>query len=111
MEQSGRLHISTVRNNGKLIGYFFNILIPESLHYTQISQAGQDIYYIDPGDNPVTLVDRYRKLARFVEGRLKEIGIKQHFTTTKLHSDLGKLWEKLGYTEIERRFSKLLMEE
>ena len=105
------LHIVTVRDAniqkwafdpGKLIGYHVAMVLPH-LHYKNDLHAVTDIFFIHPG---------YRKgriginLFKFVERELKNRGVVKMCTSVKLHKDVGAIFERLGWTETERVFTK-----
>jgi GNAT superfamily N-acetyltransferase len=110
---SGILHIVTVRDAneqkwsydpGKLIGYHVSMIVPH-LHYKNDLHGMTDIFFIHPD---------YRKgrigieMFKFVEKSLKERGVVKLMTAVKLHKDIGAIFERLGWTEIERLYSKYI---
>lgn len=103
LEAAGILRIVTARKDGMLIGYFFTITTPASLHYSQ-PESYCDIYYIDCDDAPMARLSRYRDLFRFMLADLRSIGIKKALTGTKVHSDLGPIWRSLGWKDHETIF-------
>jgi GNAT superfamily N-acetyltransferase len=109
----GVLHIVTVRDAndqkwaydpGKLIGYHVGI-INSHLHYKNDLHGFTDIFFVHPD---------YRKgriginLFKFVEKSMKERGVVKLMTAVKLHMDVGKIFEHLGWTPTERLYSKVL---
>jgi GNAT superfamily N-acetyltransferase len=113
MENRGALHIVTVRDAniqtsawdaGKLVGYHVAI-INVHLHYKNDLHGFTDIFFIHPD---------YRKgrigidLFKFVEKSLKERGVVKIMTAVKMHKDVGLIFERLGWTETERLFSKYI---
>jgi N-acetylglutamate synthase-like GNAT family acetyltransferase len=102
LEESGQLSIVTVRDDGKLVGYHASLIRPH-LHYKSSLTAYVDMYFLHPD---------YRsgmagyKMFKFVEGVLKSQGVERIYSGTKLHKDMGKLFERLGYNETERLFVK-----
>lgn len=104
MAASRMLHVVTVRADGVLVGYHLAIIRPH-LHYKQSLSAFTDIYYVAP-EHRKGLVG-YR-LFQFVEQALKERGVQKMFTGTKLHLDMSRLFERLGWRETERLFTKVL---
>lgn len=102
LEDVGQLVIVTVRDDGKLIGYHFSLVRPH-LHYKSSLTAYVDMYFLHPD---------YRgglagfKMFKFVEEVLKERGVDRIYSGTKLHKDMGRLFERLGYNETERLFVK-----
>lgn len=102
LEGQGSLHVVTVRDNKKLVGYLVTF-VTRSLHYKETIYGAFDIYYLAPD---------YRKgtagVKLFSEGEkfLKEAGVMRLFAGTKRHKDMGRIFEWLGWNEIERSFTK-----
>lgn len=103
-DDSGALHIVTAREGGKIAGYHISI-VKTHLHYKNDLHGFTDVYYISP---------EYRqgwvgiKLFKYVEKTLKARGVKKLFTGTKLHLDMGPLFERMGWHETERLYTKVL---
>lgn len=104
LDEKNMLHIVTVRDSGKLVGYHCSLL-DTHLHYKSHVMALTDVYFLLPQYRRGTAGIR---LFQFVEQTLKERGITKMITATKLHQDKGRLLESLGWTEIERVYTKML---
>lgn len=104
IDQSGQLHVVTVRCDGKLIGYHTSIVRPH-LHYKSSLSAFTDMYFIHP-DYRKGMVGV--KLFKEVEKSLKQRGVQKMFTGTKLSLDMGRLFEHLGWKETERLYTKVI---
>ena len=106
LETAGVLHILTVRRDGRLIGYHFNLCYPH-LHYADVLCSFSDMFFLRP---------EYRKgwlgVKMFIENEkmLKTLGVKKMFVMTKVHIDVRKIMKRLNYTFIERIFSKWIGE-
>jgi len=104
LEAAGVLHVLTVRDQGRVVGYHVAVIRPH-LHYQQSLSAMTDLYYLHPD---------YRKgragvrLFQAFEASCKALGVEKLFTGTKLHLDLGRLFERLGWVETERLYTKYL---
>jgi GNAT superfamily N-acetyltransferase len=113
LADKGVLHIVTARDGniqksawdpGKLIGYHVGMIVPH-LHYKSTLHGITDIFFIHPD---------YRKgriginLFKYVEKSMKERGVVKLMTAVKLHLDVGAIFERLGWTPIERLYSKML---
>lgn len=104
IDASGSLHVVVARSEGRIVGYHLSIIRPH-LHYSQSLSAFTDIYFIVP---------EFRKgrtginLMKFTEKSLKARGVQKMFTGTKLHLDMGRLFEHLGWTETERLYTKVI---
>ena len=104
LEKAGQLLIVTMRADGALVGYHASFVRPH-LHYAKSLTAFTDLFYIHPdyrqGRNAWRLFTK-------VEDELKKLGVERMFASCKLSLDLLPLFTALGWTEIERNFSKLL---
>lgn len=106
MQDSGQLHIVTMRCAGELVGYHVTFVRPHP-HYKTTLHGFGDVYYLNPD---------YRKgghgikLFREVDRTLKARGVVKVFSATKIHNDLdiSVIFERLGWTFIEKVYSKLL---
>jgi N-acetylglutamate synthase-like GNAT family acetyltransferase len=104
LDESGALHIVTVRRQGLLIGYHVAI-ITTHLHYASTLHGITDVYYIAPEcRHGVTGM----RMFQAVERELKKHGVRKLFTATKLHLDQGPLFERIGYKPVERLYAKLI---
>jgi hypothetical protein len=102
-EKSGVLHIATIRDDGKLVGYFVSALMSH-LHYASVLCASTDMYFIKP---------EYRlrcgaALIKFVELCWKAKGVRKAYVSCKVHLDKQKLLEALGYTFSDKMFVRML---
>lgn len=106
LEESGMLKIFTARDGEQLIGYFV-VIVRRHIHYKDHLFAGNDILYLSP---------EYRKgrtgpdLIKFAEKYLKEDGVSVLVINTKVHRPFDSLLEWLGFSLIERTYSKYLKE-
>jgi GNAT superfamily N-acetyltransferase len=98
------LRIFTVRNEGKLIGYFIVICNPH-MHYSDHVYAMNDIIYIDPEYRGSTIAF---KLLRSVEKRLKQDGVSVLMINMKVHAPFDRLLEKLEFKNTERVYTKYI---
>lgn len=103
---SGMLKLFTCRDNGRLVGYAMFILSPNLHHKTKVT-AFEDIYF---------LKKEYRqgwvglKLLKYTEQCLTQLGVHQILFTTKLEHDHSKIFERLGYTDLEKVYYKIVKE-
>lgn len=111
LDLDGALHVVVARAAGAIVGYHLSILRPH-LHYRTSFTAFTDVYYVAP---------KYRKgmtgvkLFKFVEQTLRARGVQKMYSATKLHTsddgrdlNVGKLFERMGWKEIERVYAKVL---
>lgn len=89
----------------ELAGYFLAFVAP-GLHYRTCLTATMDILFILPAwrDKP-TLA---RKLLSAAERELAARGVQRVYLGSKLHKDVGRLFERLGYGPADMYYSKLL---
>lgn len=103
-ERLGQLHVVTARSAGAVVGYHISFVRPH-LHYSTSLTAFTDVYWLHPdfrkGRTGI-------KLFQHVEQTLRARGVQRMYTGTKLSLDMGRLFERLGWTEIERTFSKVI---
>lgn len=101
-EQQGGLHIVVARNEGRIIGYYVAFVNPH-LHYVHSLTALTDVYYVHPDFRKGrTGIDLFKEAER----TLKKRGVQRMFSGTKLHKDMGKLFEFLEWKETERLYAK-----
>jgi GNAT superfamily N-acetyltransferase len=101
---AGALHVVTARGPNGIVGYHITIVRPH-LHYVNDLHGFTDVYYISPEHRQGwTAV----KLFKAVERTLAARGVRKIFTGTKLSLDMGRLFERLGFHETERLYTKVL---
>lgn len=94
----------TVREDGRLVGYFVGFIAP-GLHYKTCLTCTMDIFYVLPEHRGA---GAGFFLFKTVEKELRRRGVRRLFAGSKLHKDASWLFEKLGYTEVERYYSAWL---
>lgn len=106
MDDSGILHVLTMRNGKRLVGYYIAFILPHT-HYSQAGiMAFTDIYFVSPeqrtGINGIQL---------FVEAEksLRERGVTKAYLSTKVHKDNGPIFERLGWKLSDKSYTKLLI--
>lgn len=109
---NGTLHVLTVRDDDKLVGYIFNIVSPH-LHYKTSLHAYIDMFWLDP---------RYRRgltglrMFRENEKHLRKCGVVRMVVSEKLHwlstreRRVRTLFRRLGLKAFEVAYTKLLVE-
>lgn len=104
LEKEGKVHVATVRDSGRLIGYHITFVGPH-YHYHSTLHGMVDLYYILP---------EYRKnkvgvgLFKFAEAALKKLGVVRIITGTKVHLPNDKLFASLGYTMTDTTWVKVI---
>ena len=103
---ANRLRILTVRKDGNLVGYHISKIL-RPWHYKSTLCAFVDAYY---------LAESHRKgfagvrMFKEAERDLASIGVKKMYSFCKLGHDHGRIFERLGYVESEREFTKVIGE-
>lgn len=105
LESAGVLHVLTMRADGKLVGYFFNLAYPH-LHYSDILCSFSDMFYIARGYRRGGW--GYIKMLLANEAMLRDIGVQKIFVMTKIHKSMVAVMKRLKYTAIEYINSKWL---
>ena len=106
MEDAGTLQIVTARVGGQLVGYFISFVLMHP-HYKEHSFAVNDILFVDMS---------YRRtlvgvgMFKYAEDKLKELGVSVIMVSMKTHAPFDHLCESLGYTNVERTYSKYIGE-
>jgi N-acetylglutamate synthase-like GNAT family acetyltransferase len=102
LEKSGLLLIVTARDGEKMVGYHVCIVRPH-LHYKHSLTAYADMYFVHPDYRQgMTGV----RMFKFLEAELRARGVERIYQGTKIHKDMGRLFERLGYKETERLYVK-----
>lgn len=102
-DDCGALHLTIARDrDGEMVGYVFALISPH-LHYRSTLCAFLDLYWLEPrvrkGWNGV-------KLFRAMESGLKDCGVRKIYGQTKVWQDASIIFQRLGWTEAERAFTK-----
>lgn len=101
LDTNGALHITTAREDGKLVGYAVYI-VGKNLHY-DVLMAESDVFFLLPA---------YRKgfaglrMLRSAERHLECIGVQRIVQRCKVAHDCGILFERMGYTNTEKVYVK-----
>jgi GNAT superfamily N-acetyltransferase len=105
MDEMCIVHLTTARYHGELVGYAV-YLLSNALHYKTLEVAEADMFWLAP---------EHRKgwagvhLIKCAEASLKDLGVHKVFNKVKLHADVGKVFEYLGHTAVERVYAKGLV--
>lgn len=104
LESIGALHITTARDNNKLIGYCVAIILP-NLHYRDHLYANNDVIYLDPeyrgGDTGY-------KMMRYAEQAYKNLGASVMMMHMKTYLPFVRLCEAMGMQHLEQLYSKYI---
>ena len=101
-DDAGQLLLVTLRENGRLVGYFIGFIAP-GFHYKTCLTLTMDIFWTHPdvrgGFSGV-------KLFRLVEKEAKRRGVHRMFYGSKMHKDASRLFEFLKMEPVEIYYSK-----
>lgn len=105
-EAMGEVIFVTLREAGRLVGYFIGFIAP-GLHYRTCLTCTMDIFYVHPDV-------RGRmggvRLFRAVKAELKRRGVQRWFVGSKTHADASRLFEALGFQKVETYYSMMVGE-
>jgi len=105
-ESTGKLLFVTLRERGRLAGYFVGIVAP-ALHYHGTLTAKMDLLYVVPehrgNDGGNILLDA-------VMAELKRRGVQLVWMGSKNHKPIEGLFESRGFTHEESYFAKWIGE-
>jgi GNAT superfamily N-acetyltransferase len=102
----GEIIFVAMRSAGQLVGYFVGFVSP-GLHYKTCLTCTMDIFYLHPdyrGQKGGFL------LFGTVKKELNRRGVQRWIVGSKLHKDVGALFERLGFEPIETYYSMMLGE-
>ncbi|MBO9377433.1 GNAT family N-acetyltransferase [Sphingomonas histidinilytica] len=103
-DAAGQIMVVTLREAGRLVGYFIGCLAP-GLHYRTCLTLQMDIFFVHP-DHRGHMGGV--KLFKAVEREARRRGVNRLMVASKLHRDSSRLFTALGYAPIETHFSKWL---
>lgn len=105
LQSAGLLVIVTARLDEELVGYCSHFIVP-NFHYRSLKVADNDIFWLAP-EHRVSRIGL--DLLRAAERECVKMGCNKILMKEKLHIPLGRLFEFLGYREIERLHAKTLI--
>ena len=105
-DRRGEVLFIAGREKGTIVGYFVGFIAP-GLHYRTCRTLTLDIFWIHPAHRGHGAGFH---LFKTVETEARRRGVQRMFVGSKLHRDASWLFEKLGYTEVERYYSVWLGE-
>lgn len=108
LENNGKLLFISVRteDTNTLIGYSIG-LIDYELHYKDCLGYQMDILYINPEYRDGNIGN---KLMAFLEEALRERKVRRVVMRSKLHKDIGLLFKRHKFKEVEMCYSKWIGE-
>ena len=106
MSDQDMLHMVTARQDGKIVGYHINFIIPH-MHYKQHLFAFNDILYLCPSLRKSSVALR---MFKYTEKNLKKLGVSVITVHMKVEFPFDRLCEYLGYSYTERLYTKYIGE-
>lgn len=106
LEQNDMLHIATVRDKGRLIGYCVSMLVT-NLHYSDHVYAINDVVYLDKdyrGSNVAY------DMIKFAESCYKALGVSVMTIHMKTKLPFVRLCEAIGMERLEYLYGKYIGE-
>ncbi len=100
--------ILCVRQAGAMIGYFCGFVAP-GLHYRTCLTLTMDIFFLAPAHRDGS-PSAALKLFRAVEQEARRRGVQRWFVGSKVHRDASRLFEHLGFAQVETYYSKWIGE-
>ena len=101
-DDAGQLLLVTLRETGRLVGYFIGFIAP-GFHYKTCLTLTMDIFWTHPdvrgGFSGV-------KLFRLVEKEAKRRGVHRMFYGSKMHNDASRLFQFLKMDPVEMYYTK-----
>lgn len=111
--RAGETLLVTLREAGKIIGYFVGFVAP-GLHYKTCLTLTMDIFWLHPEFRASDSLSRIESemaaedLFAEVKAEAKRRGVKRMFVGSKMNADASRLFEALGYVECERYYTAWL---
>lgn len=97
---TGNNKVFMIKDGEDIVGYSI-IRIVNHPHYNRLVGM-QDVLYVHPDHRGIAGI----KLIKFIESSLRDINVEGIIQSTTSKKDLSVLYERLGYTEIEKLYFK-----
>jgi hypothetical protein len=112
-ENRGEVLCVVVREGGRIIAYFVGFVAP-GLHYKTCLTLTMDLFWVAPDfrqDDSLGAVELELVCNTLFDQVKKEAlnrGVERVFYGSKLHRDVGAMFERMGMVEVERYYSAWL---
>jgi GNAT superfamily N-acetyltransferase len=106
LEAVGAIHVVTVRDEGKLVGYYLSFIVP-NIHYQDHLYASNDVLYVDPAYRGGSVAYR---MFKYVEKCYKELGVSVFTVHMKIDLPFDRLCEAIGMEKKENIYMKYIGE-
>lgn len=106
----GEVLCVTVREDGRLIGYFVGFVAP-GMHYQTCLTLTMDLFWLEPAARAVDSLEKLESdmvaadLFAVVHAEAKRRGVRRTFFGSKVHADASRVFESMGLVEVERYWS------
>ena len=104
LENTGHLCCATAREEDQLVGYAI-FIHAWNLHYKTVRVADSDSFFLHPEHRKGMAGVR---LFQAAEKALKAQGVRKIVIREKIHRNIGRVFERLGYRAIETNWSRLI---
>jgi len=104
IESGDMLQVVTARVDGSLVGFHISV-VTNDIFYKDILTASVTHYFLledNRGKGNGT------RMFAFADESFKDKGVKRIFMSRKIYINNEKLFEKLGYTELESNYTKAI---
>ncbi len=105
--KAGNLGIFTARKGGRLVGYC-SVVADTHLHHKSLVFASTDSFYLKEESRKGRTGIRF---LNFVKDKLKELGVDVFTVQSREKHKTDRLLKRLGYTEVETVYAKILRED
>lgn len=105
LEDAGAICLTTARVDGKLVGYYCALLLPNPHYEGQGLMAYTDMYYLNPKARRGNVGLR---LFMFTEAVWRDRGVVKAYSSHKLHKSRGTMFAVLGWKPTDLIYSKIL---
>lgn len=102
LEAAGRLQIVTAREQGVMVGYIVSVVRPH-MHYADVLTGYEDAYFLSKSHRKGMAGV---KLIREAIRHMRAVGVQKCFFMTKAALDMGRIFERLGFTKTDIVYSK-----
>lgn len=105
LEEAGALCLTTMRIEGKLVGFYVALILPNPHYEGQGKMVYTDMYFVLPVMRRGNLG---LKLFTFSEKVWKQWGAVKAYSSHKIHRDRSKMLQALGWKATDTVYSKIL---
>jgi len=105
LENANGLQLVTARESGKLVGFHISFVVKD-IFYKHILTGYVMCYYMLPeyrGNGNGT------KMFAFADERFKDRGVERIFMSRKIYMPNEKMFESLGYRQVESGYTKAIL--